>query len=143
VNTNKRRLTILLLPLLICATPRPGLSAADNPPATKKQAPATKGKAGATSTRKPSKQASSRLAYTRAQGAPTKERYRQIQDALASKGYLGAEQATGQWTDASVDALKRFQADQNIDATGKINSLSLIALGLGPKHESAPPPQAP
>jgi hypothetical protein len=36
-----------------------------------------------------------------------------------------------------VDAMKRFQAAQNLDASGKINSLSLIALGLGPKHDSA------
>ena len=32
----------------------------------------------------------------------------------------------------SVDALKRFQADQNLMPDGKINSFSLIALGLGP-----------
>ena len=34
-----------------------------------------------------------------------------------------------------MDALKRFQASQNIESTGKIDSLSLIALGLGPKHD--------
>jgi peptidoglycan hydrolase-like protein with peptidoglycan-binding domain len=68
---------------------------------------------------------------------PTKERYKQIQQALASKGYLAPSEANGQWTAASIDALKRFQANQNLEATGKINSLSLIALGLGPKHETA------
>jgi len=41
-----------------------------------------------------------------------------------------------------VEALKRFQASQNIDANGKINSLSLIALGLGPKREAAAKPAA-
>ena len=41
-----------------------------------------------------------------------------------------------------MDALKRFQSSQNIDATGKINSLSLIALGLGPKRETAAKPAA-
>ena len=69
--------------------------------------------------------------------APTKERYKQIQEALASKGFLASAQATGQWNTASIDALRRFQANQNLEATGKINSLSLIALGLGPKHETA------
>jgi leucyl aminopeptidase (aminopeptidase T) len=73
------------------------------------------------------------------QTSPTPERYQEIQQALASKGYLPAEQANGQWSDGSAAALKRFQADQNLDATGKINSLSLIALGLGPKHETAKP----
>ena len=45
----------------------------------------------------------------------------------------------------SVDAMKRFQADQKISSSGKINSLSLIALGLGPKREAAivvPPPDS-
>jgi hypothetical protein len=71
--------------------------------------------------------------------APSRERYKQIQEALASKGFLAPAEATGQWTAASVDALKRFQTNQNLEATGKINSLSLIALGLGPKHETATP----
>jgi hypothetical protein len=71
--------------------------------------------------------------------SPTPDRYKQIQEALAKKGYLPTEQANGQWTEASSDALKKFQTDQNLDATGKINSLSLIALGLGPKRETAPP----
>jgi hypothetical protein len=70
------------------------------------------------------------------QAAPTPERYRQIQGALAAKGYLQPEDATGVWNSNSIDALKRFQAEQKIESTGKINSLSLIALGLGPKRES-------
>ncbi len=77
------------------------------------------------------------------QAQPTPERYQEIQSALVAKGYLSAENANGAWNQASVDALKRFQAEQNIDSSGKINSLSLIALGLGPKHESALPVAAP
>lgn len=69
---------------------------------------------------------------------PTQDRYREIQQALASKGYLQPEQATGAWDDNSSGALKQFQSAQNLDASGKINSLSLIALGLGPKHDAAP-----
>lgn len=42
-----------------------------------------------------------------------------------------------------MEALKRFQADQNLDADGKIGALSLIALGLGPKRESAAARPAP
>jgi len=82
------------------------------------------------------------------QQSPTPDRYREIQQALASKGYLQGE-PTGQWGPDSVDALKRFQSTQNLTPDGKINSLSLIALGLGPKRLSAksdapptpPPPQ--
>lgn len=71
------------------------------------------------------------------QMAPSSDRYKEIQQALVAKGYLQVEQATGVWDQNSVDALKRFQLAQNLDASGKINSLSLIALGLGPKHDSA------
>ena len=69
---------------------------------------------------------------------PSQDRYKEIQEALASKGYLPAEQATGTWDQNSTGALKQFQEAQNLDASGKINALSLIALGLGPKHEAAP-----
>jgi putative peptidoglycan binding protein len=72
---------------------------------------------------------------------PTPERYKQIQDALAAKGYLPAAEANGRWNDSSTEALKKFQVDQNLDATGKINSISLIALGLGPKRDAMPPPK--
>ena len=70
------------------------------------------------------------------QMAPSLDRYKEIQQALVAKGYLQPEQATGAWDQNSVDALKRFQTEQNLDGSGKINSLSLIALGLGPKHDS-------
>jgi peptidoglycan hydrolase-like protein with peptidoglycan-binding domain len=70
--------------------------------------------------------------------APSQDRYREIQQALAAKGYLPAEQATGTWDQNSMDALKRFQIEQNLEPSGKVNSLSLIALGLGPKHDALP-----
>ena len=70
--------------------------------------------------------------------APSPDRYREIQQALAAKGYLQAEQATGTWDQNSTDAMKRFQMEQNLEPSGKINSLSLIALGLGPKHDALP-----
>lgn len=71
--------------------------------------------------------------------APTPERYRDIQGALASKGYLKS-QPTGVWDTESADALRRFQHDQSLEPSGKVNSLSLIALGLGAKHGSAAVP---
>jgi Putative peptidoglycan binding domain len=71
---------------------------------------------------------------------PSQDRYKEIQEALASKGYLPPDQATGAWDQNSTGALKQFQTAQNLDASGKINALSLIALGLGPKHEAAPAP---
>jgi peptidoglycan hydrolase-like protein with peptidoglycan-binding domain len=69
---------------------------------------------------------------------PTQDRYKEIQTALASKGYLQPEHVTGTWDQNSTDAMKQFQSTQNLDTSGKINSLSLIALGLGPRHDAAP-----
>ena len=67
---------------------------------------------------------------------PSPERYKEIQAALAHKGYLQGE-PTGTWDQPSADALRRFQQDQKLEATGKIDSVSLIALGLGPKYDNA------
>ena len=71
-----------------------------------------------------------------AQQQPTAERYKEIQQALADKGYFQGP-VDGAWSPGSVEALKRFQKDQNLDPDGKIGSLSLIALGLGPKRSEA------
>lgn len=65
---------------------------------------------------------------------PDAERYSQIQQALAERGYFKG-QPDGTWNDESTDALKRFQADQKLEPDGKINALSLTGLGLGPKHD--------
>jgi peptidoglycan hydrolase-like protein with peptidoglycan-binding domain len=67
------------------------------------------------------------------QQAPTPERYREIQQALANKGYLKSE-VNGQWGSDSTEALKRFQTEQNLAVSGKLDAASLIALGLGPKR---------
>jgi len=70
------------------------------------------------------------------QATPSPERYKEIQQALAGKGYFKGN-PNGEWGLDSVDSLRRFQADQNLDVDGKIGSLSLIALGLGPKRVTA------
>jgi len=82
------------------------------------------------------------------QSRPTPERYREIQQALADKGFFKGE-VNGTWSTDSVEALKNFQKAENLDPDGKLGSLSLIAMGLGPKRIAAatptppPPPQAP
>jgi peptidoglycan hydrolase-like protein with peptidoglycan-binding domain len=65
---------------------------------------------------------------------PTPDRYIEIQQALIDKGYLEGP-ATGEWGPQSIAALKKFQQDQNLQPTGKLDSLSLITLGLGPRHD--------
>ena len=77
--------------------------------------------------------ATARSTWRAGQKEPTPDRYREIQEALAKKGYLHGE-ATGAWNQDSADALRRFQQDQNLQASGKLDSLSIVALGLGPKY---------
>ena len=75
------------------------------------------------------------------QKAPSPERYKEIQQALASKGYLQPDASSGVWDNSSVSALKKFQEDQSLEPSGKLDSLSIIALGLGPRHVEPPPPE--
>ena len=105
--------------------------------ATAKTAPKSTSKSRVVAGRKTAKRASPPR-----QLAPTKERYQQIQQALAGKGYYAGE-PNGVWGQDSMDALKHFQADQNLTPDGKLTSLSLIALGLGPKRLSAQSPAQP
>jgi peptidoglycan hydrolase-like protein with peptidoglycan-binding domain len=110
---------------------------ADPPPPPKKAAPK---KSTAKSPVK--KKAPGKATWRNRQTVPSPERYKEIESALAAKGYLAPEKVNGKWGESSVEALKKFQADQNIAASGKINSLSLIALGLGPKRDTPPPDAA-
>lgn len=97
---------------------------------------------GRTTGKKPTVSAKSRRAAANAsprqygQMQPTPDRYKEIQRALVDKGYFHG-QIDGNWGADSADAMKRFQADQDLDADGKLSSLSIIALGLGPRREGA------
>jgi len=108
-----------------------GATSAGRSTATRKGATSTKGRTA------------SRYPQRSRQMQPTSDRYREIQQALAGKGYLKSE-PNGSWNEESVEALRRFQQDQHINPSGRIDSLSLIALGLGPKRSAgAVPPRAP
>ena len=118
--------------------PKRKVHTASSPKAPKYKAPKSKGlKSKAPKYKAPKSRRSS-------QQAPTPERYKEIQQSLASKGYMSGE-PSGKWDTESGEALKRFQTDQNLTPDGKLNSLSLIALGLGPKRltaQSHTPPSA-
>ena len=83
-----------------------------------------------------------RTTWRTRQTTPTADRYREIQEALVAKGYLSSEEANGAWGPSSTEALKKFQSEQTLESNGRIDSLSLIALGLGPKHDSSSAPRA-
>jgi peptidoglycan hydrolase-like protein with peptidoglycan-binding domain len=81
-----------------------------------------------------------RKAQSRRQQTPEPGRIQEIQQALKDRGY--AVEPTGAWGPETVAALRKFQEDNNIEnlsGRGKLDSLTLIALGLGPGRETAPP----
>ncbi len=85
---------------------------------------------------------SRRKAVVRRQTQPEPERIREIQEALRREGYL-AGAATGRWDDDTRGAMARYQKDHGFTATGRPDSLSLIKLGLGPRHENLLQPSSP
>jgi len=117
-------------------TAKKGSPAVSAPAKTTAAKTTPKSRTTASKTAKGKKKTAQRTPARARQLAPTKERYQQIQQALAGKGYFSGE-PNGAWGSDSVEALKRFQADQNLTPDGKLTSLSLIALGLGPKRLSA------
>ena len=70
---------------------------------------------------------------------PTPARYKEIQAALVSKGY-SRQAADGVWGPQWSESLRKFQQDQKLEPSGKLNSLSLITLGLGPRREARESP---
>jgi len=74
-----------------------------------------------------------RTVYRNPQRAPTAERYKQIQQALKDKGYNPGP-IDGRWGSKTSEALRRFERDHELPADGKLDSLVLIMLGLGPKR---------
>jgi peptidoglycan hydrolase-like protein with peptidoglycan-binding domain len=64
------------------------------------------------------------------QTAPTPDRIKEIQSALAKAGSYKGE-PTGKWDDNTSEAMKRFQVSNGLTPTGKLGALSLQKLGLG------------
>jgi len=107
------------------------------PPIKAKSAPAKSSTASTAHRRNGKRKRSAHVAPAPSyQLRPDPSRYREIQQALSDKGYFKGE-VNGTWSDDSIDALKRFQADQKLPNDGKINALTLIGLGLGPKHDGS------
>jgi peptidoglycan hydrolase-like protein with peptidoglycan-binding domain len=83
-----------------------------------------------------------RVRRLRGQKAPTRERIKEIQAALAREGvYAGTP--TSKWDAASVEAMKRFQTAHGLSPTGKMDALSLQKLGLGSEVAGRAAPRPP
>lgn len=77
-----------------------------------------------------------RTVFRYGQRNPTRDRYREIQTALKEHGFDPGP-VDGQWGPKTSDALKRFEKANNLRADGRLDSLALIVLGLGPKRLSS------
>lgn len=104
------------------------LSASQTSQTKKAVTPGKSGSSSASTKKKPG--TASRNAKSRMQTAPTADRIREIQSALAaSDSYKG--EPNGKWDDASVAAMKHFQQVNGLNPSGKLDALSLQKLGLG------------
>ena len=131
---------LLALPLLFPPDLRPALSQPARQKPAAKQGQAAGAKKQAAGKRRAAKGKPSARAAARGQQQPEPQRIREIQQALAARGY--AVEPTGVWDAATVEALKKFQEDhdiRNLSGRGKLDPLTLIALGLGPSQGRAAP----
>jgi hypothetical protein len=109
--------------------------------AAKSKAAATRTAAGKTRTTTAARKvpvrntAAARTSQAARPVAPSSDRIKLVQAALAERGYLNGD-PTGVWDSASVEALKKMEADHNVKVDGKLDSKMLILLGLGPRYES-------
>lgn len=87
----------------------------------------TTAKTNATHKKASSKRRDSR---SRGQKAPTTDRVREIQEALAKNGAYPSD-PTGKWDAGTVDAMKKFQQANGLEPSGKLTALTLQKLGLG------------
>jgi peptidoglycan hydrolase-like protein with peptidoglycan-binding domain len=65
------------------------------------------------------------------QMAPSSDRISEIQTALGRGGYYTTDNPSGKWDADTVGAVQKFQSANGLDATGKLDALTLQKLGLG------------
>jgi peptidoglycan hydrolase-like protein with peptidoglycan-binding domain len=126
-----------------CLTLAAALLVASAPAFASQQQPASPSSASATPKKKTvSKKHHSKREST--QRAPTPARISEIQSALARDGYYQG-QPNGKWDSNTVAAMQKFQSGNGLEASGKLNALSLQKLGLGSSVAgvSAPKPVQP
>lgn len=76
------------------------------------------------------------------QKAPTADRITEIQSALSRNGFYDGN-PNGKWDASSVAAMQKFQSANGLDATGKLDALSLQKLGLGSETAGVYAPETP
>lgn len=102
----------------------------------------SRGKSSSSRTKTRTKKTSAKRHRERAQKAPTPDRIREIQSALAGEGAYTHE-PNGKWDAATVEAMKRFQAAHGLNPSGKLDALTLQKLGLGSEITGVAAPRPP
>ncbi len=74
------------------------------------------------------------------QTAPSPDRVGEIQTALTRNGFYSGD-ATGKWDAGTVDAVQRFQQQNGLEPSGKLDALTLQKLGLGSDVAGLSPPR--
>jgi hypothetical protein len=122
---------VLALVLSVCAT---STSAATIASASAPQQASSSSAQGTPSTTAAKKKKSSKKHHASkrepTQKAPTPERISEIQSALAHGGYYQGN-PNGKWDSNTISALQKFQSDNGLSNSGKIDAPSLQKLGLG------------
>jgi peptidoglycan hydrolase-like protein with peptidoglycan-binding domain len=121
------------------AAPSPQQSSASSAPANSPAAPTS-------TAAKKKKSAKKHHASKRepTQKVPTPERISEIQSALAHGGYYQGT-PNGKWDSNTVAAMQKFQSENGLSSSGKIDAPSLqkLGLGAGTAGVDAPKPVAP
>jgi peptidoglycan hydrolase-like protein with peptidoglycan-binding domain len=136
---------ILALAIGVSATSTPAATIAS---ASAPQQASSSSTQGASSTTAAKKKKSSKKHHASkrepTQKAPTAERISEIQSALARGGYYQGN-PNGKWDSNTISAMQKFQSDNGLSNSGKIDAASLQKLGLGSGTAGvdAPKPIAP
>ncbi|HMD43832.1 MAG TPA: peptidoglycan-binding domain-containing protein [Candidatus Acidoferrum sp.] len=88
------------------------------------------------------KKSTGRTRRVKGQAAPTPERINEIQEALAKRGMFTGE-PTGKWDDSTVDAMRKFQTENHLNPTGKLDAPTLQKLGFGSETAGVAAPTPP
>jgi hypothetical protein len=116
---------LLALAISVCLTSAPAAAASAPQQATSSS---SSGTSSTTKKKSTKKHHSSKREPT--QKAPTPERISEIQSALAHGGYYQGA-LNGKWDSNTISAMQKFQADNGLSTSGKIDAPSLQKLGLG------------
>jgi peptidoglycan hydrolase-like protein with peptidoglycan-binding domain len=142
-NLSSPALFIVALAALACSLSASASPAAAAPSPQQASAStsteASKSSASSTKKKKTRRRSSKREPF---QKAPTPDRISEIQSALARGGYYQGE-PNGKWDSNTVAALEKFQSDNGMNASGKLDAPSLQKLGLGSSTAGVDAPRPP